>query len=909
MPMPSPAPSGLTRLAVLVGDWIARLAPEPLRSALRQDGLATLADVVRMARRRRGRTVAAFIMLAELRTLLALVLRARTSRTSGSGGGSRPRLPGQRKEGTMQTLIDDVRHAVRRLRAHPGHTTLATLMLALAIGTTCAMFTVVDALMLRPAPFPDPDQLVRVVVDSPEGTDASVSLDVYTELQRSPAFDRVTAAMRASVVLDDGPEPVQLSGAIVSPGFFEMAGVRPVLGRTFIEGDGRPGTSDRALLSEEVWREAFGRDPGILGRRVSLGGVSTEIVGIMPADFHLPSASARLWRPADPATPPQDWVHVGVPTLARLAAGMSRDDARRLATDAIRHAPDTPDEAIAVFRPVADGLLDEYSRNAVTVLAGGVALVFLVLCTNVTNLLLARATLSRRDYAVSSALGASRPRLIRQALFGSVMLGLAGIGIGLAAGWLLVSLARQYLPEAFLLRTLNPLDLDQRAVLVTAVVGLGAAVLAGVPPAWLGTSVSALESMRSGHSPRGGTATAVQRTMARGLLIGEVALAVTLLFGAALLVRSFVNLVGADRGLDSDRVVAVMTWLPRHHFETSASRRAFASTLEAELRGRPGVDDVALSYGMPPGGSIIYRGEVRELGAGGAGPVVFDGVVDGYPVAPAFFDVYGIRLLEGRSFHDGDPETHVVIGETLANLLSPGASAVGRTFTIGSRGPLTAIGVVNEVRRPERLDPRDDSPELYQPLFVATSEGISALWFSSGAVDIGLRCATACPPIAQIRQWVRQASPHAVISALHLLDDEYLRLMARPRAAAALALAFAVVGLLAAAGGIYSVLSYAVARRRREFGIRLALGAGPRQLKRLVYGDGLAVASLGLALGAVGAWGLSRSLAALTYETQPSSPALWLTVLATIAVATLVATWKPAREAARSDPAMLMQDE
>ena len=818
----------------------------------------------------------------------------------------------------MTGLVTDIRHAWRRIAARPFLSALAIGMLALAIGVTTAMFTIVDALMFRPAPFPDPERLVWVDVETVDGTDAFVSLEAFAELERSPALERVVAVMgRIAVVLDDGPEPVQLSGAIVSPGFFEVAGVRPVLGRTFVPGDGRLGTSDRALISEALWRDVFGRDPGILGRRISLDGVPTEIVGVMPADFRLPSATTVLWRPGDPAAAPLPmWVHVGAQAIARLAPSVPRADALRLATDAIRRAPDVPDDAVAAFRPLADGLLDEYSRNATTLLAGGVALVFLVLCANVAHLLLARASESRRDYAVSSALGASRPRLVRQALLESATLGLIGIVIGLVAGAVLVSLARHYLPEAFLLRTLNPLDLDLRAVLVTAAAGLISVLLAGLAPAWLGTNVSAVDSIRSGGAgTRGGTATRGQRVVTRGLLVGATALAVTLLFGAALLVRSFVNLVGEERGLDSDRVVAVMTWLPRHTFQDDVARQAFAAALEAELRGRPGVENVALSYGMPPGGSIIYRGEVREtwdseLGSDDpSGPVVFSGVVDGYPVGPGFFDVYGIRLLEGRTFRDGDPESNVVVGETLANLLAPGASAVGRTFTIGSRGPRQVIGVVDEVRSPERLDPRDDSPELYQPLFVGIGGDRRASWSSSGTVNIALRCAAVCPPMGDVRQWVRQASPYAIITALHLLDDEYLKLMARPRAAAALSFAFAVVALLAAAGGVYSVQSYSVARRRREFGIRVALGAAPRQLRRLVYRDGILVAVVGLAVGGAGAWALSRSLGALTYGVTPGDPSLLLAVAGTIAAATLAAMWRPAREAARSDPALLMQEE
>jgi hypothetical protein len=388
--------------------------------------------------------------------------------------------------------------------------------------------------------------------------------------------------------------------------------------------------------------------------------------------------------------------------------------------------------------------------------------------------------------------------------------------------------------------------------------------------------------------------------------VAEVALAATLLVGAGLLVRTFINLVRADRGLDTTGVITGWISLPEFSFAGRAARYVFADSLDAQLRALPGIAEVALSYGAPPTGGEIHFGRMRSDVPGGA-PV--DREVNVYSVGEDFFRLYRIRLLEGRLFKQGDANTDVVIGEALAKQLWPGVSPVGRTFSFeGDKSSLRVLGVVNETSSP-LLDPRRDSPEMYRPLWVVTDGVLEPRVLGGGQIHFSVRCQSACPGLDLIRRQVRRVSSRAVIYSLGALEAAYLEELAGPRAAAALAATFAVTATLAAAGGLFSVLSYAVGRRRREFGIRAAMGAAPSQLRRIVLGSGLRVAGVGLAIGAAAAWALSRSLASLQYGVTVGDWMTWLAVFGVIGVTAVAAAWRPASDAASVDPVKLLREQ
>jgi predicted permease len=798
------------------------------------------------------------------------------------------------------TLMTDLRHAWRRLAADRGSFALAAGMLAIAIGVAAAMFTLVDALLLRPVPFAAADRLATLHPTTAGRFRQTVPVDVLRAWRQVTAFDRVEAFVLEAAVIDGDAGPSADSAAYVTPGALDLLGVRAALGRTFVVGEGRAGTDDRVILSDDVWRRQFGADPDVIGRRVRVSGVPLEVVGVMPRGFRFPYWRTAVWRPIDFDAPPPGFVRT--PTVfVRRSAEVTAEAAAGLATAVLPAVLPGPPDQRAMFRPLTAGFLDPYSRRVVTALAAGVGLVFLALCANVANLLLARLTTRTRELAVSAALGASRARLLRQVAAEHALLGLCASAAGLALGAALVALARQFLPDTILLRTLNFLDIDLRAVLATSAMGLAATMIAGLAPAWLATRpVAAL----SATAARGASESRGQRRFTRALLVAEVALAMTLLVGSGVLLRSFVNLVHADRGLDTRGVISGWVNLPAFAFDRAA-RYAFADALDRELGAMPEVAERALSYGAPPSMGEIYFGDWRTDDAA-AGTRNLD--VNVYAVDPGFFGLYRIPLLAGRLFDAGADSRDVVVGAELARRLWPGERAVGRSFGQSSATEFRVIGVVGDIRSAS-MDPRLDEPELYRPLHVVTDGRREARTFGSmGQVFMSLRCGSRCPSLASVRERIRAAHPGAVIARLAPLDDQYLGELERPRAAAALAAAFAVTATLAAAGGLFSVLSYAVGRRRRELGIRAAMGATPAALQRLVIGQGLRVAAAGLALGSVAGFWLARAIGALAYGITAHDPLTWTVVTGVMLATATAASWRPARRAMRADPAGLLRD-
>jgi len=791
----------------------------------------------------------------------------------------------------VDSTWQDLRYALRSLRRRPGGSAAAVGMLALGIGITAAMFTLVDALMLRPVPFKAPEQLAFVYMGNDHGGSAVVAPEVLRAWRKSPAFAGVESAVAETALIELDGTVVTRGIARVTPGLFDLlGGVRPIRGRLFAALEGRAGADDRVLLSEDVWRSLYNADPSLVGRRVTVNGESLAVVGILPSDFRFPSWNTVIWRPIDFDAPPTSAATERPMAYVRFAPGLPRPDAVRLATEAARAADSNNAGLRPWVEPVA-GLDDPYSQRAVPLLAGGVVLVFLVLCANVSSLLLARLTARRREFSMRSALGASRGRLLRQALVESSLLGAVAVVAGVAVGWTLVSTARALLPEAFLLRTLNPLNIDWRALTVTSLAGVAAALGAGILPAWIGTRVNAGESLRV--VDRGGTETRGARAVTRGLLVTEIALACMLLVGATLLVRSFVNLLSTDRGLDATGLLTAKMSLPRPAFPDAAARAAVSRVLEQQVRELPGVQQVAWSYGVPPAGGAISFG-IWESDTPGLPRQ--DLTIGRFSVGPEFFEMYGIPLLRGRIFQPSDRQGAVVVGERLARTLWPDLDPIGRSFSFGTER-FQVIGLARETHLPS-LDARLDRPEFYEPF-----SGVGSYAMMS------LRCGRTCPDAALVHHRLSRAHPAVRVVEVGPLEEVYAEQLARPRAAAALAFAFAGIAVLAAAGGLFSVLSYAVSQRRREFGIRSALGASPVQIRRLVLGNGMAVAAAGIALGIVAAWSLARALASLQYGVTITDPVTWGVVLSLLSVTAAGASWRPAQEAMRTDPVVLLRED
>ena len=785
------------------------------------------------------------------------------------------------------SVARDVQYALRGLRTRPGAGLGAVAMLALGVGVTTAMFTLIDALLLRPVPFDHPEQLAFVYMGSKTGGRTTVAPAVLRAWRESPAIAGAEAASPYTALVEANGVVSTRKVAHVTPGLFAMlGGIGPIRGRLFDDSDGRAGTDDRVLLSEDLWRTLYASDPEIIGRRLTLNRDSVVVVGVLPAEFRFPAWDTVIWRASAFEGTARPTAYV------RFQPHMPRADAVRIATEAA-HAADPATATLAPrVRAVAELVLDGYYQRAVPLLAGGVVLVFLVLCANVSSLLLARLTARRREFSMRSALGASRARLLQQACVESGVIGVLGIVGGIGVGWPLVSIARAFLPEAFLLHTLNPLNIDMRALAVTSIAGVLATFGSGLLPAWIGTRVDADSSLRV--TDRGGTETRGARLVTRMLLVTEIALACTLLVGATLLVRSFLNLSKADRGLQTEGVVVATLSLPEAAFADNEARMAGARAIEDQVRALPGVEQVAWSFGLPPDGGMMSFGSWQTDLPGQ--PSVDLQIVERYRVGNDFFALYGIPLVRGRTFEASDQADAVVVGERFASALWPGLDPLGRSFVFNKRR-FEVIGVAREIHHPS-LDASVDNPEFYERF-----DGVG------GYAMMSLRCATSCPDDAVVRHRIAQAQPRAPVNEVRELDDIYFEQLARPRASAALAFAFAAIALIAAAGGLFSVLSYAVGRRRREFGIRTALGATPAQIRRVVLQDGLQVAVVGIALGTIAAWSLGRGLRSLQYGVSTSDPVSWAIVLGVLTMTILAASWRPARDAVRADPLALLRED
>lgn len=851
---------------------------------LHPDALATLRDVCADARRRHGLTGVALIGFLECLDLVRSALGQRLGLVAPITGGHAPHTP--RKSGSvMQHLLDDVLNGWRRLARQPRAALGAIALLTLAIGVTSAMFTVVDAFLVRPAPFRDPDALSRIWIRSGK---ARLDAAVVRAWRDSGHFAAVLPTVINAFGEFQGPSgPDRRTGTRVTAGTFADLGITPLLGREFVAGEGADGNDDYVLLSEPTWRELFAADPAIVGATVEMSGRPTIVVGVMPAGIRYPIREDGIWRPLDIDRPSPDSLRSQMLVHVRRQPGMPPADAERVAAEVVSSLAG-PTEVMT--RPLGSQL-DDYSRESMISLAIGVGLVFLLLCANVTNLILARTASRRSEFGVCTALGASRWRLLRQVLLENVAVGTCATILGLGLAYALVALARATLPEDLLWRTLNDLNIDPRAIVATSAIGFLAVLLAGFPAAWLGTRTNVHASI--GQS-RGGTDAAASRRLTKGLLIVEVAMAVAVLASAGLHVRSFVNLVNADRGLDTDRVLVASVRMPK---TTGASASTVATDIEARLRALPGIERVTRASDVPPDNGAMLFGISVQPDLPAAQPVPIE-QMRSYNVSPDFFDTFGIRLTAGRGFEPGDDAQTVVVSEKLARHLFGDVSPVSRNITLWKR-TYHIVGVATEIRN-SMTEPREDHPEFYMYWTPSTA--------AVASMQLGIRCAVPCASDASIRNAITSVSAGVDVTTLAPLSEDFLEQLARPRMAAVVASAFSGLALLATAAGLYGVLAYAVSRRRREFGIRAALGAHPSDLRRLVLRDGLLVTLAGVVAGLGAGWGLARWLASVQYGVTFLDPLTWGVVVAVVVVVALIASWVPARTAMRIDPGLMLRE-
>ncbi len=809
--------------------------------------------------------------------------------------GHRPQSPSSNGGGWMNAILSDLRQAVRALAARPGTTALAISLLALAIGACTAVFTVADAVLFTPVPYPNAERLVPIGIARQPG--AWPSLNASPELirawQQSGAFERVEVhASTSGTTLDDGREPRSVSQSWITPGMLDVLGVAPIHGRGFTQADAEA-LVPPALISETLWRSHFGGEPSLVGRFVSIEGTQTEIVGIMPGDFRFPLGRKGFWRPLDIARGAAE--KKAMWAIGLIRSGLPREEARRLAEEATRASVPSslaPPASLAFAANLGTRSFDDYTVNAVKVLFAGVVLVLVVACINVANLLLAQALSRRRERAVRAALGASRARLVRQALCESFLLAACASLAGLLLAWLAVSSFERLVPEYMLTRGANGIDLDARAYGAVAVLAASVMLASGLLPAWFGTSVSAGGALK--EDGRGATESRAARRLSSVLVVGEIAVAVALLLSASLLVRSFIQLATIDRGIDTRNIVSVWLSLPRYQESDTSRRLALADQVEANLSSVPGVARVLRVRGAPPQGGNLHMSALRsDDGRTVEGQEIFE-----FEATPAFFSFFGMRLAAGRFLTADDPDAAVVISERLARMLWPDdPQPIGRTFRIGREATLEVAGVSREMLTP-LLDPRIDQPEFFR---LARGPVISRYALRLHE-DATVR-------MDAIRAAIRAVHPGYVVYEAEHLDALYREHIEGPESAAKVAGAFAAFGTIVCAAGLFSVLSLSVARRRREFGIRLAIGAHPSQLSRLVMRQTIAMLAAGIVLGIAGAFALARNLSSVLAGVSTTDISSWIIVVGLIAATGIAAAWLPVRDARRTDPLLLLREE
>ena len=803
-----------------------------------------------------------------------------------------------------------MRYGLRLLAKNPGFSSIAIITLALGIGANTAIFSVVNAALLRPLPYQDPDRLVYVwSAEKARGINQStVSIpDLRDWRQQNRVFDGMAGWWSGSYNLSGGDEPQQVSGWTVSPNFFEVFGAQPELGRTVAPNEEQASQGTVVVLSHSLWIGSFGGDPRILGRTVIVDSEPRVVIGVMPAEFSSPFPDVQLWVPW-PARA-ESMAERGfrfLRVVARLKPGVTVERAQAdMDTIAGRLAQTYHDNAgvTAYVIPARQQIMGSV-RPALLVLLGAVGLVLLIGCANLANLLLARSAARETEFAVRAALGAGRWQLARQLLTESALLSFLGgaVGVLLAAcgvRYLRLILATQ-IPRA------QEIRLDARVLLFTLGLSVFTGLAFGLFPALRSFRGRSNEPLKAGG--RGGSGGAAGGRVRDLLAICEMGLALVLLAGAGLLLNSFERLRAIDPGFNPDKVLTCQISLPSRYKDPQIV--AFYQQLIERLRALPGVKAAGASMTLP----------LRQSGGGFWGGLIIEGraavtresipIVSFVQVTPGYFRAMGIPLLKGREFsevdNNGQSPKVAIINATLARRFFSGGDPVGRRICMGedcSKGPwLSIVGVIGDTALEGLADPR--FPQVFSPHAQGVEGGVA------GSMGLALR--TASDPLrltGAVASAVHELDKDQSVADIRTLDQVVSASLAQPRFNTLLLAAFAVLALLLAAIGIYGVISYGVAMRTREIGIRTALGATRLDVLRLVVQHGIRLALTGAAFGMVGALILARLMSSLLYGVKPSDPPTFLAVFAVLVGVALVASYIPARRATKVDPMVALRQE
>jgi putative ABC transport system permease protein len=803
----------------------------------------------------------------------------------------------------LERLWQDVRFGLRVLRKTPAFTAVAVVTLALGIGANTAIFTVIDAVLLRPLPCPDPGRVVWVTELMPQsGRDTVLTPEYAAWEKEQKVFDQLGAfSVTRGINLTAGTQPERILAGHVTQSFFRVLGIEPARGRTFLPGEERPGHNHVAILSHDLWQGYFNSDPNILGKSVILDGVSYSVIGVMPRRFFHPgSAGVGVWLP-DALYPGYERPGMAmgiVSVIGRLKPGVCVEGAQAALEVIARRMdnqyppPWSRHHAAAHARVIP--LHDWLTRNvrlALYVMLGAVGLVLLIACANVANLLLARAVSREKEIAIRAAIGAGRSRLVRQMLTESTLLAVCGSALGLLLVPLLTTTLRSYVPESLP----GHLGLDFQVLGLTLACALATGILFGLAPVFAASKLRLTDSLKESAGHFGESKS--HRRLRSALLVAQLGLSLVLLAGAGLLVKSFLLLLKVNSGINPHNVLTAEVWLtPENIYNPTRQREFFEQVLE-RARMIPGVEFAGATTEMPftmfnsLGNGLRAEGQPEPQESLPYCPAI---------VTPDYFRAMGIKLLSGRFFDERDTEGSppvVILDQSLAHVLFPGQDAVGKRIGANDSWQ-TVVGVVADTHHlglSEKV-----TPELYT----------SYLQGPSGFMDIVLR--TSSDPssyVPALRNAVVAVDKSLPLANVKTMEQRVGESLSTRQERLLLLGTFAMLALLIAASGVYGVTAYSVTRRTHEIGVRLAMGAQRQDVMRIMLGQGLRTILLGIGAGFAGALALSRGLTSFLYNTPASDPLTFGMVSLLLGGVACLAVYIPARRATKVDPIMALKYE
>jgi len=803
----------------------------------------------------------------------------------------------------METLLKDLRYGLRSLLKQPAFTLVAVGTLALAIGGNSAMFTVVNAVLLRPLPYPEPDRIVTLEGINPTRgiTQSNVSVPDFADWQsQNQVFEQMAGFVTGGLVLNNGDETERVRGAWVTGDFFPLLRSKPLRGRTLQAEDAQPGKEPVTVIGYGLWQRRFGGNPAVIGSQAMISGKSITVVGVMPPEFDYPS-QAEAWVPFPLEPSKEERFNRFLNAIGRLKPGASVAQAQvQLDTINQRLAQSYNESNYGWTVKVAtlhENLVGEV-RPSLLVLLYAVAFVLLIACANIANLLLARATSRQKEIAVRAALGASRLRIIRQLLTESLLVSFIGATLGLVLSlWLtrlLIAISPANTPR------LDQIRPDARLIVFAILLAVVTGLIFGLVPALQASRVDQAEGLKIGSR---GNAGGGRSDRLRGLLMaGEIAMSFVLLVGAGLLIRSFIHLRDVKPGINADHVLTVRVAAPPGKFRENEPRSQFFQQVIARLQTVPGVQSAGMILSLPLSGDTfnVGRGYIPE---GRPATTEEEGDAAYLAVSPGYFQTLQIPLIAGRAFTDQDTDKApkvLIINEPMARKLWPGQNPIGKSLAIwhDEKFSREIVGVVGETKGSLENKPAE---QMYVPY------AQDATW---GSMSIVLR--TSSEPtsvISAVRNEIRGVDKGAPIYNVRTMDDVLANSVAPRRAPMLLLSAFAAVALLLAMIGIYGVTAYYVTQRTQEIGIRMALGAQMSDVLKLVLKGGMVLATAGVVTGLIGAYALTRWMTSLLFGVSPTD---WLTLAAVavgVLITALLACYLPARRATKVDPLVALRYE